>query len=298
MVVPTFEDMMGPVLHGISDGREYSTDGLVEIVKKSLNLSEDDLSEYTRNGRMTRVRYGLTWTKSYLKKAGLIESPAWGTIKITKKGQEVGAKPERVDCKLLKKLEVGDTGGRDPPVRDPEEEILEKHSEINGLLKNELLETVRALHPHVFELVVLKLCKKMDSKAEVEHTGKPGDGGVDGIIHDDKFGLSKIYVQAKRYTNPVPKDEVMKFIGAVSGKSTTKGIFITTADIPKSARNEAAANRNVSIRLVDGSELVELMMEHNIGVAVKHSLEIKEMETGYFEGFDFGPRDKPQVDST
>lgn len=286
--MPTFEDMMGPVLRGISDGRDYSVGGLVKIVKEGLNLSEDDLNRYTKNGRMTRVRYGLTWTKSYLKKAGLVESPAWGMIKITEKGREVGSKPERIDCKLLKRLEVGDTCDRpedDLPVQDPEEEIMARHSEIEGLLKDDLLEIVRALHPRVFEQVVLDLCKKMDPKAEVEHTGKPGDGGVDGIIHDDKFGLSEIYVQAKRYTGPVPKGEVMKFIGAVSGKSTTKGIFITTADIPKSAKEETATNKLVSIRLVDGGELAKLMMEHNVGVTVKQRLEIKEINTGFFEDF-------------
>lgn len=247
MVVPTFEDMMGPVLRGISDGRDYSADGLVEIVKKDLNLSEDDLSKYTKNGRMTRVRHALTWTKTYLKKAGLVESPAWGKIKITERGREVGTKSERVDRKLLKKLEAGYTNDQpeqDPPVRDPEEEIMARHSEIKGLVKGELLETVRALHPRVFEQVVLELCKKMDSRADVEHTGKPGDGGVDGIIHDDKFGLSEIYVQAKRYTSPIPKEEVMKFIAAVSRTSTMRGIFITTADIPKSARKEADTNKN------------------------------------------------------
>lgn len=286
--MPTFEDMMGPVLRGISDGRDYSVGGLVKIVKEGLNLSEDDLNRYTKNGRMTRVRYGLTWTKSYLKKAGLVESPAWGMIKITEKGREVGSKPERIDRKLLKRLEVGDTCDRpedDLPVQDPEEEIMARHSEIEGLLKDDLLEIVRALHPRVFEQVVLDLCKKMDPKAEVEHTGKPGDGGVDGIIHDDKFGLSEIYVQAKRYTGPVPKGEVMKFIGAVSGKSTTKGIFITTADIPKSAKEETATNKLVSIRLVDGGELAKLMMEHNVGVTVKQRLEIKEINTGFFEDF-------------
>ena len=289
MVVPTFEDMMGPVLRGISDGRDYSADDLVEIVKNDLNLSEDDLSRYTKNGRMTRVRYALTWTKTYLKKAGLVESPAWGKVKITEKGRGVGAKPERIDCKLLKKLEAGYTDDQpehDPPARDPEEEIMARHSEIEDLLKDDLLGIVRALHPRVFEQVVLELCKKMDSKAEVEHTGKPGDGGVDGIIHDDKFGLSEIYVQAKRYTDPVPKGEVMKFIGAVSGKSTTKGIFITTADIPKSARQETATNKLVSIRLVDGGELAKLMMEHNVGVTVKQHLEIKEIDAGYFKDFE------------
>lgn len=296
MVVPTFEDMMGPVLRGISDGRDYSTDDLVKIVKDGLNLSEDDLSKHTRNGRMTRVRYGLTWTKSYLKKAGLVKSPTWGTTRITEKGREVGRKSQRVDCKLLEKLEGGYTVN--PPVQGPEEEIKKWHSEIEGLLKGELLEQLKELDPRAFEQVVLDLCKKMDSNADVEHTGKPGDGGVDGIVHDDKFGLSKIYVQAKRHTNPVTKGQVMQFIATVSRENDKKGIFITTAEIPKSAREEIKRNKTVSIRLVNGSELAGLMIEHNVGVAVQQHLEIKKIDTSYFEDFDFGPHDKSQAGST
>lgn len=123
----------------------------------------------------------------------------------------------------------------------------------------------------------------MDNRAEIEHTGKPGDGGVDGIVHDDKFGLSKIYVQAKRYTSPVTRGQVREFIGVVSGKPTQKGIFITTADIPRSAREEVKENKTVSIRLVDGGELARLMIEHNVGVAVHQRLEIKKIDADYFE---------------
>lgn len=292
--MPTFEDMMEPVLRGISDGRGYSLYELEEIVAKGLGLSEGDLSRRTKSGRMTQVRHRLTWTKVYLKKPGLVEYPARGMIRITERGREVlEGKPDRIDRRLLKKLEAGFVSGQlegDPPVLDPWEEIMARHSEIENILKSDLLERVRALHPRGFELVVLDLCKKMDSRADVEHTGKPGDGGVDGIVHDDRFGLSEIYVQAKRHTSPVTKGQVMEFIGAVSGKSTKKGIFITTADISKPAREVVATNKAVSIRLVDGDELVRLMIEHNVGVAVQQLLEIKNIDAGYFEDVDSGPR--------
>ena len=275
---------MGPVLRGISDGGEYSMDELEKIVAESLGLSEDDLDRRIKNGHMTLVRHRLTWAKTYLKKAGLAEYPARGMLRITEDGKGVlKARPERVDRKLLKKLE-GKSTDDDDETLDPEEIIMKKHSEIEDLLKNNLLEKLRALHPRGFELAILNLCKKIDGRAEIEHTGKPGDGGVDGIVHDDKFGLSKIYVQAKRYTNPVTKGQVMEFIGAISGKPTKKGIFITTADIPKSAREEAKANKTVSVRLVDGGELARLMIEHNVGVAVHQRLEIKKIDTDYFEG--------------
>ena len=283
MAVPTFEDMMGPVLRRISDGGDYSMDELEKIVAESLGLSEDDLARRTKNGNMTQVRHRLTWTKTYLKKAGLAEYPARGMLRITEDGKDVlKARPERVDRKLLKKLE-GKSTDDDDATLDPEEVIMKKHSEIEDLLKNDLLEKLRALHPRGFELAILNLCKKMDSRAEIEHTGKPGDGGVDGIVHDDKFGLSKIYVQAKRYTGQVPTGQVREFTGVISGKSK-KGIFMTTADISKSAREEVRANNDVFIRLVDGSELASLMIEHNVGIAVQQRLEIKKIDMYYFEG--------------
>lgn len=285
--MPTFEDMMEPVLRGISDGGDYSMNELEKIVAESLSLSEDDLSKRTKNGHMTQVRHRLTWTKTYLKKAGLAEYPVHGMLRITKDGQEVlKTRPKRVDRELLKKLEAKGTDGSSGTGLsnlDPEEEIMARHSEIEDLLKESLLEKVRALHPRGFELAILDLCKKMDSRAEIEHTGKPGDGGVDGIVHDDKFGLSKIYVQAKRYTSPVTRGQVREFIGVVSGKPTQKGIFITTADIPRSAREEVKENKTVSIRLVDGGELARLMIEHNVGVAVHQRLEIKKIDADYFE---------------
>ena len=164
MVLPTFEDMMEPVLRGISDGGDYSMNELEKIVAESLSLSEDDLSKRTKNGHMTQVRHRLTWTKTYLKKAGLAEYPVHGMLRITKDGQEVlKARPKRVDRELLKKLGAKGTdgsSGTDPPNLDPEEEIMTRHSEIEDLLKESLLEKVRALHPRGFELAILDLCKK------------------------------------------------------------------------------------------------------------------------------------------
>ena len=286
MAVPTFEEMMGPMLRGIKDGREYRADELEDILKEGMGLTEDDLSRRVRNGNMTQVRHRLTWTKSYLKKAGLVDSPAYGTTKITERGLKVlDDNPECIDRKFLKTLmprpaeSLPDEGS---PALDPVEKIMNEHAEIESMLKDDLLRKVKKLSPRGFELAVLDLCKKMDSRADVEHTGKPGDGGVDGIIHDSKFGLSKIYVQAKRHSDHVSKGQVMEFIAAVSGKATMKGIFITTAEIPESARREVRENKTVSIRLVDGNELAELMMEYNVGVAIQQHLEIKKIDEGYF----------------
>lgn len=292
MAVPTFEDMMEPMLRGIRDGGEYRADELENILKESMGLTDDDLSKRVRNGNMTQVRHRLTWTKSYLKKAGLVDSPAFGVTKITEKGIEVlEASPRPIDRKLLERVNPpSDQPKEDQSTLDPEEKIMNEHSEIEGMLKDDLLKKVKALSPRGFELAVLDLCKKMDDRADVEHTGRPGDGGVDGIIHDSKFGLSEIYVQAKRHASHVSKGQVMEFIAVVSGKPTKKGIFITTAEIPESARKEVRENKTVSIRLVDGGELAGLMMEYNVGVDIQRRLEIKKIDEGYFNNLGWSPQ--------
>ena len=287
MAVPTFEDMMEPMLRGIRDGGEYRADELENILKESMGLTDDDLSRRVRNGNMTQVRHRLTWTKSYLKKAGLVDSPAFGVTKITERGIEVlEASPRPIDRKLLGGLTPKPSDPVDPITLDPVEKIMNEHSKIEGMLKDGLLERVKELSPRGFELLVLDLCKKMDDRADVEHTGRPGDGGVDGVIHDSKFGLSEIYVQAKRHASHVSKGQVMEFILVVSGKPSKKGIFITTAEIPESARKTVKENSTVSIRLVDGSELASLMMEYNVGVAIQWRLEIKKIDEGYFGDLD------------
>ena len=289
MAVPTFEDMMGPILRGIRDGGEYRAGELENILKESMGLTEADLSRRVRSGNMTQMRHRLAWAKSYLKKAGLVDSPAYGVTKITKRGIEVlETSPERIDRKFLEGLtpKPGEPPVVDPPSLDPVEKIMNEHSKIEGMLKDGLLERVKTLSPRGFELVVLDLCKKMDDRADVEHTGRPGDGGVDGIIHDGRFGLSEIYVQAKRHASHVSKGQVMEFIAVVSGKPTKKGIFITTAEIPESARKAVKENSTVSIRLVDDGELASLMMEYNVGVATQWRLEIKKIDEGYFGDLD------------
>lgn len=218
------------------------------------------------------------------KKRRPVDSPAYGTAKITEKGLKVlNDNPGRIDLDIIKSPPNGPA--KKPPgegVLDPVETIMNEHAKIESMLKDDLLRRVKNLSPRGFELAVLDLCKKMDNRADVVHTGKPGDGGVDGIIHDSKFGLSKIYVQAKKHSDHVSKGQVMEFIAAVSGKATMKGIFITTAEIPESARREVRENKTVSIRLVDGNELAELMMEYNVGVAIQQHLEIKKIDEGYF----------------
>lgn len=282
--MPTFEDMMLPLLYEIEGGGEYMNN-LEEAVAKRLGLSKGVLNTLTPNSRMTQVRHRLGWAKSYLKKAGLVQYPSRGRVVITENGKKLlKSNPSRINRRGQKVggTEVGHDGDGDRLT--PEEIVDLELKKIDRMLNDELLEKVKGMTPRGFELMVLDLCKKLNGGGEVEHTGKSGDGGVDGIVYDGGLGLDKTYVQAKRHKQKVTSENVRAFIGAVTSNATKKGVFITTANISNPARKEAKKS-HVSIRLVEDNELVRLMVKHNAGVTVSRTLTIKKMDEGYFEDF-------------
>ena len=288
---PTFEDMMLPLLIGIKDNREYSMDDLESMIAERLNMSDDVLNELTPNRKMTKVRNTLGWAKTYLKKAGLVQYPSRGLVTITEEGKNViTSNPSRIDRKYLDGLgtRTADNAGAkaDEGGLSPEETMTRGYDDINSVLKSELLEKVIGMTPRGFELMVLDLCKKMNADTRYVHTGRPGDKGIDGIITlNDGFGLDRIYVQAKKHKNQVTGENVRAFMGVLSSKPTKKGIFITTAEIPKSVREEVKENENVSVKLIDGDDLVSLMIDHNAGVFEDQTFIIKKMHEEYFEEF-------------
>ena len=287
---PTFEDMMLPLLSEVGDGRKYSMDDLENAVTRRLNLSDEILHVLTPNRQMTKVRHRLGWAKSYLKSAKLVNYPSRGLVAITEKGRDVlNSNPPRIDRAFLNEMNDSDDAGLEENNDDltPVETIEREHGKIVSMLENDLLEKVRTMRPQKFERMVLDLCEKMNGVASYVHTGKPGDKGIDGIITlNEGFGLNKIYVQAKRHKHPVSTESVRAFVGALTLKPTKNGMFVTTTEIPASAKEEVEENKDVSVRLVDGGELVRLMIKHDAGVAEVNTLKIKKIDHEYFDGFD------------
>lgn len=286
--MPTLDEMLLPLLRGIKDGRKYSMDDLEKMVAENLNLSKDVLSELMLDRHTTKVRHRLGWAKSYLKNAGLVEYPSRGLVMITVKGSDIlSLGLLRIDRAYLNEIAENDDIEPDESDDDltPEETIMREYGKIRRMLENELLEKVRGMTSRGFELMVLDLCKKMNADTSSVHTGKPGDKGIDGIVTlNDGFGLSKIYVQAKKHKNPVTSESVRAFVGALSLKATKKGIFMTTAEIPKSVKDEVEKNESVSVRLIDGNDLVHLMMDRGAGVTEDKTLRIQRIDDEYFSG--------------
>jgi restriction system protein len=229
-----------------------------------------------------------------MKKAGLLDTPRRGNIAITSRGREVlSSAPKRIDVAFLQQFPEfvefravrRDKPPEPPPIETPEEVLEDAIQTLRDNLASDLLKQVRSSSPHLFEKVVVELLVKMgyggSLKDAGQAVGRSGDEGIDGIIKEDRLGLDIIYIQAKRWANTVPRPEIQKFAGALQGQRAKKGVFITTSDFTKDAR-EYASKIDSKIILIDGEQLAQYMIDHNIGVAPVGSYEVKRVDSDYF----------------
>jgi len=239
----------------------------------------------------------LAWAKAYLKKAGLLESPMKGSLRITAKGREILARPpSKINIRFLKQFPSFDWHGRpksddqsdtieEAGGRTPEELLESSYQTLKEKLADELLERVKACSPHFFERLVVELLVAMGyggSLADAgQAVGRTGDGGIDGIIKEDKLGLDVVCIQAKRWEKTVGRPEVQAFAGSMEGFRARKGVLMTTASFSKEAHDYVSRIER-KIVLIDGIRLAELMMDHGIGVETAHTFTIKKVDLDYF----------------
>lgn len=291
MTVPTFDEIMFPLLDKIKDGGSYkASDISQEIENNYFTLTEDEKRIRLKNGR-TKFYDRLLWARTYLKKAGLVEYPKTGCLVITQEGKKVlDSGIDRIDTKFLKRYDsFGDfVGGKNSSKEDsslsdlsPRDLIDSGYNKINSELEQEILEKLKKMNPYLFEVVALKLLNSM-GYGDFEETPKSGDGGIDGIINQDELGLEKIYIQCKRFnSNAVREPDIRNFIGAMSS-DVNKGVFVTTSYF-ESAAVEKARMALQKIRLIDGEELAKLMVKFNVGTQVKEVYEVKELDADFFD---------------
>lgn len=251
----------------------------------------------------------MAWARVYLGKAGLLETARRGVLRITASGLEVlGEHPARIDVKFLERFPEfvafrtarAHAGGEQQPEtgapktgeseQTPEEALDVAYGRLRATLEADLLEQIKAATPTFFESLVIDLLVAMGYGGSIadagQAVGRSGDGGIDGIIKEDRLGLDAIYVQAKRWENTVGRPDIQRFAGALQGHRARKGVFITTSSFSRDARDYAAAIDS-KIVLIDGPELTKLMIDHNVGVSAGRSYEIKKIDSDYFaEGED------------
>lgn len=291
MDIPKFHETFNPILELLRDGKTVShRDLLLKVVEKYYSTLPPELLEQKTKSGDVLIHNRIAWGKSYLKKGGYIEYPERGMVKISEKGLSVVKKQlslseienDKDFLSFYKEENPGEKKNNDLKHSSPQDLIDSGFSAIETQVKLDLLEKLKHIDPYFFQKVILKLLNKMGYGDFIE-TSKSGDGGVDGIINEDKLGLDKIYIQAKRYSdNKVRETDIRNFIGAMSG-DTTKGVFVTTSSFDSKAVQKAH-DAHHTIILIDGLKLVDLMHEYGVGVQVSNTYEVKEIDEDFFEG--------------
>ena len=296
MAVPKYDELMKPLLIAVSDGETYKMKDVTALLAEQLNLSSDDLAVMLPSGRQTVFKNRVGWAKTYLKKAGLLDSPARATIVITNAGKQVVAdNPEKIDSKYLEQfpsfvdfasapepLDDSNPASEVPKPSDltPDDQLEDAYKEINDSLASDLLSEVLKIPPYTFEKFVVDLLLKMGyGKADFgsHATVASGDEGIDEIIMEDKLGFSLIYMQAKEWAvdKVVSQPDIQSIVGAIAGKKGD-GLFVTTARFSQKAKDYAYTHH---IILIDGERLANLMIEYNFCVSTRKTFEIKALDT-------------------
>lgn len=301
MAIPGYQSCMLPLLKLVADGNDHSLREVVDLLAGVFQLTEAERAELLPSGGQQVFHNRIGWARSYLKKAGLLDAPRRGVFRITPRGLDVLARqPVRIDVRFLEQFpefvqfrEGSRKEGAELPALPQEEsdgtpeEMLElAHQKIRSELAQELINRILLCSPAFFESLVVELLVKMgyggSRKDAGERIGQSGDGGIDGIIKEDRLGLDVIYLQAKRWQGSVGRPEIQKFVGALQGQRARKGVFITTSGFTADAV-DYVSRVDTKVVLIDGSLLASLMIDFDVGVSVAAAYTVKKIDSDYFD---------------
>ena len=303
MAVPGYQEFMLPILDLAGDGKEHLISDAMQIIAQRMRLSDEDRVVRLPSGTQTRYYNRFTWAVSYLTKSALLERVGRAKFRITARGQSVlNGKPAKINNAFLEqfeefrqfktkkrannKEEASEQDGDELSNVTPNERLEAAHRELSEALADDLLERIRSSSPKFFERLVVDLLVAMNyggaNPGAAEVVGKSGDGGIDGVIPEDKLGLDMVYVQAKKWENSVGPDEIRKFVGSLGERKAHKGVFITSGAFTTGAKT-AAERANVRIALIDGDQLAKLMIAHSVGVSDQKSYRVQKLDTDYFD---------------
>lgn len=301
MPIPDYQTLMLPLLRIFSDDAVHGLKEAADILAREFKLTEADLRLLLPSGRQTTFRNRIAWARTYLAKAELLQTVKRGHFRITKLGLgELSKNPERIDVRFLRRFpgftaflktkhdeETGSASVTSTveAKESPVEQIESAYAQLRRALASELLARIAAAAPDFFERLVVELMLKMGYGGSRQDAGRAigrsGDGGIDGIINEDRLGLDSIYLQAKRWEAPVGRPEIQKFAGALAEHRAKKGVFITTSSFTKEAL-ASATKHDARIVLIDGEKLATLMIDHGLGVTLEASYEVKRIDSDYF----------------
>lgn len=307
MSVPDYQQFMLPLLRILGDGKEHTVDEYVDRLAIQFGLSADDRRELLPSGRQTKLRNRVGWAATYLSKAGLLTRTGRGRIRITERGREVlSSDPNQINSNYLDRFaeiaefkqstrnaaraeasenENASTSGTDDSALSPDEMLETSYQRLRESLAQDLLDRIKAAPPAFFEQLVVDLLVAMGyggSRSDAgEAIGGSGDGGIDGIIKEDRLGLDFVYIQAKRWEGVVGRPQIQGFAGSLEGQRARKGVFITTSTFTENAR-QYVSNIEKRIVLIDGQQLAELMLDYGIGVTEVATYKVQRVDLDYF----------------
>jgi restriction system protein len=305
MAIPDFQTLMLPLLEALADGQERTTYEVTATLAEQFTLTEAEREERLPSGQNKVFVNRVAWAKAHLKAAGLIDNPTRGKLRLSEAGRKVLLdKPARVNCALLKRYPsyrtfCGQTNGttetcKTPVVepspveerRTPLELIDSAYQTLRKATIEDLLSRLKACSPAFFERVVVRLLMAMGYggvAGEGLVTGKPGDGGIDGVIKEDKLGLDVVCLQAKRWEGTVGRQTVQTFVGSMDFVRAKKGVILTTSSFTREALAFVDRIEGKKVVLIDGEQLAHFMLEYGIGVATSKVYELREVSNDFFE---------------
>ncbi len=296
MTIPGFQQIMLPVLQMLADGEEQQTSELVPRLADKFGLTSEDRAVLNSVSRQPTFYNRTAWAITYLAKAGALQRTARGKIRITARGQQIVAENlATIDIRYLRRFEEfqgfreslpeNSTVDSATAIEAPDELLEANYQILRDALADDLLQRVKAVPPPFFEQLVVDLLVAMGyggSHIEAGRAvGRSGDDGVDGIINEDKLGLDVVYIQAKRWQGPVGRPVVQAFAGSLEGHRARKGVLITTSYFTQDAA-EYVGRIEKRIVLVDGERLIQLMIDHDIGVVDRDTYKVKRVDLDYF----------------
>ncbi len=305
MPVPEYQEFMLPLVKLASDGQEHKIADAIDALADQFGVEEKDREIMLPSGTQTRLYNRVTWALTYLTKSLLLEKTARGRFKLAPRGADVLKKnPQRIDNAFLAQFDefrafkqkkaksamvvaaTDDKGvGEVEASLTPLERVEVGYNELREALADELLSRVRSMKPKAFEQLVVDVLVAMGYGGShldaAQVVGKSGDGGIDGVIKEDRLGLDMVYVQAKRHTNDVGPAAIREFVGSLGEHKASKGVFITCGGFTSGA-TEAAAKAHHRIVLIDGDQLAEYMIDNGVGVADYRAYTVKKLDSDYF----------------
>jgi restriction system protein len=307
MAIPGYQEFMLPLVKLAADGNEHTITDAMEIFADKFGLTPEEREIMLPSGTQTRLYNRVTWALTYMTKSLLLEKSGRGKFKIAPRGSHVlKQNPPQINNAFLKQFVeyraftssksgsaaigpvVGDECADDAdPSLTPLEQIECGYKELRETLVAELLERVRAMKPKMFEQLVVDVLVAMGYGGSqldaAQVVGKSGDGGIDGVIKEDRLGLDMVYIQAKRYESDIGPAAIREFVGSLGEHRASKGVFLTCAGFTSGAK-EAAARAHFRIVLIDGDQLAEYMIDNGVGVTDYKNYTVKKLDGDYFEG--------------